>query len=223
VENKDLNVGIDNKALDRPVKIKGKAGRPLGVKDGQPKGLSLRQRLRELRLTIKDPNTKQADKINAIKLMSELLGDKVKDNNENTETLLIAFEEIDSRTSEVLKPLQDTANLNNNMPKTKDLVAGQVETLEINEELKKNINKETVTNISRTKEIVVNTPKVEYSEVISKKDVILQANTEYMTSSLNISNRPANIDDSSTSSSTNRPVKNNLDGLLDDFSEDDLL
>lgn len=55
--------------------------RPKGSKNKQPQGLSLRKRLRLLQEISLDLNQKSVDRLAAIKLMSELLGDKIKDNN----------------------------------------------------------------------------------------------------------------------------------------------
>jgi len=78
-----------------PIPPKKKYGRPKGRKDGVL-GLSLNKRLKELKKIIGNPAIKEADRIMAVRLMSELMGDRIKTAGEdNQQIVMIKFEEID--------------------------------------------------------------------------------------------------------------------------------
>jgi len=90
---------MDNSASEQTVvNIPRKAGRPVGSK--KKLGLSLVERLKILEkiATSKDPDIKDTDKLGAVKLMSELLGDKIDPAERQLPLYTLRFE-LDSKTS----------------------------------------------------------------------------------------------------------------------------
>ena len=85
-----------------------KIGRPKGKKTQL--GLSLKKRLKTLKATIENPKTKEADRIMATRLMSDLLGDKILNDMETDNRYLICFEEIDIKSFKNEEIIKEEAN-----------------------------------------------------------------------------------------------------------------
>lgn len=78
-----------------------KLGRPAGRPKGKRSqlGMSLKNRLKTLKELIENPNTKDSDRVLAVKLMTELLSDKlIVDKGKEADTYMIKFEEIGNNT-----------------------------------------------------------------------------------------------------------------------------
>jgi len=102
-------------------------GRPKGSKnkikvtpmDKIRKGMSFEGRLEELSKIIIDPKTRNSDKINAIKLTTELLADKLKDPTKEAEINIVKFEDNIAPTIKEKENITNITNItNNNMNNT---------------------------------------------------------------------------------------------------------
>jgi len=77
---------------DTPIPTPKKTGRPKGRKTF--KGLTVEQRLDALKAIIKDKECKPADRITAIKMMTDLLQDKVQTDSAGVKVVQIKFDTI---------------------------------------------------------------------------------------------------------------------------------
>jgi hypothetical protein len=99
--NNDSNVNVE------PNKPK-RTGRPRGSKDQL--GLPLKKRMKALRSIIEDPNAKESDKVQAVKVMTELLADRIQTAEATKDIYLIKFEEVGK--NEDIEPISTPSSNN---------------------------------------------------------------------------------------------------------------
>lgn len=87
---------IDKKDIPENMRLIPKpTGRPKGSKGTVCKGMSLNSRMKALTKIIKDPTTKKPDRINAIKVLTDMNNDRLKDETkEDITKVIFTFEEI---------------------------------------------------------------------------------------------------------------------------------
>jgi len=92
--------------------------RPKGSKNKAGQGLPLDKRLKVLQKIIMDPNEKSVDRLNAIKLMTDMLSDKVKETQSSNPITNISF--IEAIKNKPLIPENKVENIIKNI-ETKEL------------------------------------------------------------------------------------------------------
>ena len=142
-------------------------GRLKGAKE-QPKGISLARRLAALKKTIKDPNCKEVDRISAIRLMTDLLNDRIADESkENTAKTIFSFEEI------ILE--KKDAIVSKEQPKNEPEIEESLDNKQNTDIEQKNGIKSSNSNSSGTyieHNIEHNIEHIEHSEQIERSEVV---------------------------------------------------
>jgi hypothetical protein len=134
---------MSNPTTNNVTPITPKVGRPAGRPKGKRSqlGMSLKNRLKTLRGLIENPATKDSDRVLAVKLMTELLADKMQvEAGKEADTYMIKFEEISNNTLDgdkgaVNVPANVPANMDVKQANTNDEQTSQVLEVPANEGL----------------------------------------------------------------------------------------
>ena len=97
--------------------------RPKGSKNKQSPGLSFNKRMKVLQTIINDSSQKTCDRLSAIKTMTDMLSDKVKENTMENPLTTIKFEEnIDKKPKCNTSNTSNTCNTSNTETKVEEKV-----------------------------------------------------------------------------------------------------
>lgn len=119
-------------------------GRPKGSKGKPPTGLPLNKRLKVLQKIILDDTQKSADRLTAIKLMTELLSDKIQTSADGKQEMVLSFNEYKGKNVET-KPL---------IPENKEkIIIENIENKKIEPEIPKKVEVSNTTSCSFTFQI----------------------------------------------------------------------
>ena len=107
-------------------------GRPKGSMGKPAQGLPIAKRLKVLQKIILDPNEKSVDRLNAIKLMTEILADKVHEVGPEGQTTTIVFEDkvIKNIETKPLIPINKEESIIKNV-ETKEVIKEDIPAVEI--------------------------------------------------------------------------------------------
>lgn len=108
IENNVNSLVITTSDISTPI-VKKTHGRPLGVKNKPKKlGLDLKKRLKVLQKIILNPNEKANDRLQAIKIMTELLSDGIKETIDGKQEIILSYENIKEpkEPEKLIKPIK---------------------------------------------------------------------------------------------------------------------